>query len=165
MASWIENAAAYNGVSLGAAGSESTLVVRKTGIANNSATAMITVTVPNSAHNAAIFLDILAHLGTGTDVSESSRCATGVVVLARKSGVDTVATVSTLAQAQIATTAGGGTLTLAYDVSTLTGTSSQTQTFTIRLTLVVTGTITDHTAVISARLLNSLATGVTMAAA
>lgn len=154
-----------NGEAAGAAGVQNTLVVRKTGIPDNSATAIITVTVPNSAHNAAIFLDILAHLGTGTDVSESSRCATGVIVLARKSGVDTVAVASALAQAQIATVSGGGTLTLAYSVSSMTGTSAQTQTFSIQLTLVVTGTITDHTAVVSARLLNSLGTGVTMAAA
>jgi hypothetical protein len=147
------------------AGREHTLVVRKTGIADATATAIITVTVPNAAHNAAIFLNILGHLGTGTDASESSRTATGSVVIARTSGADTVAVVSTLEAAQIATVSGGGTLTLAYDLSTLTGASSATQTFTIRLTLTVTGTITDHTAVISARLLNSLATGVTMAAA
>jgi hypothetical protein len=147
------------------AGRQHTLVVRKTGIADATATAIITVTVPNAAHNAAIFLDILGHLGTGTDASESSRTATGSVVIARTAGVDTVAVVSTLEAAQIATVAGGGTLTLAYDLSALTGASSATQTFTIRLTLTVTGTITDHTAVVSARLLNSLATGVTMAAA
>jgi hypothetical protein len=155
----------FNGKAPGAAGAQHTLVARKTGIADATATGVITVTVPNAAHNAAIFLDILAHLGTGTDASESSRCATGCVVLARKAGADTVATVATLETPQIATVAGGGTLTLAYDVSTLTGASGATQTFTIRLTLTVTGTITDHTAVVSARLLNSLATGVTMAAA
>lgn len=149
----------------GSAGSQNTLLVRKTGIADATATAIITVTVPNAAHNAAIFLDILGHLGTGTDASESSRCATGCIVLARTSGADTVATAATLDTAQIATVSGGGTLTLAYDVSSLTGASSATQTFTIRLTLTVTGTITDHTAVVSARLLNSLGTGVTIAAA
>jgi hypothetical protein len=150
---------------IAAVGSQHTIVVRKTGIADATATAIITVTVPNAAHNAAIFLDILGHLGTGTDASESSRTATGSVVIARTSGADTVAVVSTLEAAQIATVSGGGTLTLAYDLSALTGASSATQTFTIRLTLTVTGTITDHTAVVSARLLNSLATGVTMAAA
>lgn len=148
-----------------AAGSQASIIVRKTGIANNTATSIITVTVPNAAHNAAIFLDILAHLGTGTDASESSRCATGVVVLARTSGADTVAVASTIAQTQIATVSGGGTLTLAYGVSAISGAAGATQTFGIQLTLVVTGTITDHTAVVSARLVNSAATGVTMASA
>lgn len=158
------NAAQALGGTSGGAGVLDALVVRKTGIADNTATDIITVTVPNAEHNAAIFLDILGHLGAGTDTSESSRCATGVVVLARKTGEATVATVSTLAQTQIATTAGGGTLTLAYDVSAMTGAVGATQTFTIRLTMVVTGTITNHTAVVAARLLNSAATGVTIAA-
>lgn len=149
----------------GEAGSVIELKVRKTGIANNSATAVITVTVPNSTHNAAIFLEILAHLGIGTDASESSRCARGCVVLARTPDVDTVATVSTLESTQIATVSGGGTLTLAYSVSSISGASNATQTFTIRLTLVVTGTITNHIAVVFARLLNSAQDGVTMAAA
>lgn len=148
-----------------AAGTMDTLVVRKTGIADNSATNIITVTVPNGEHNAAIFLDILGHLGTGTDLSESSRCGTGVIVLARKTGVDTVAAASALAQAQIATTSGGATLTLAYGVTAMTGAAGATQTFSITLTMVVTGTITDHAAVVGARLLNSAGTGVTMAAA
>jgi hypothetical protein len=148
----------------GASGSYSILVVRKAGIADNTATDVITVTVPNGEHNAAIYLDILAHLGTGTDLSESSRCATGVVVLARKTGADTVAVVSTLAQAQIATTSGGATLTLAYGVSAMTGAAGATQTFTIQVTLVKTGTVDNHVAVIAARLLNSAAAGVTVAA-
>jgi len=154
----------FIGTAANAAGAQREIVVRKTGIADNTATSIITVTVPNSEHNAAIFLDILAHLGTGTDLSESSRCATGAIVLARKTGVDTVATAATLTTTQIATTSGGGTLTLAYGVSSITGASSATQTVDIQVTLVKTGTITDLTAVVSARLLNSLATGVTMAA-
>lgn len=148
-----------------AAGTMDVLVARKTGIANNTATAVITVTVPNAEHNAAIFLDMLGHLGAGTDTSESSRCATGAIVLARTTGVATVATAATLTTAQIATVSGGGTLTLAYGVSSITGAVGVTQTFDITVTLVVTGTITDHTVVVSARLLNSIGTGVTMAAA
>lgn len=153
------------GASAGAAGSMEILVVRKTGIANNTATGVITVTVPNAAHNAAIFLDLVGHLGTGTDASESTRVATGVIALARTAGAATVATASTLAQTQIATVSGGGTLTLAYGVSSISGANTVTQTFNINVTLVVTGTITDHTAVIGARLINSGASGVTMAAA
>lgn len=147
------------------AGALSEIVVRKTGIADNTATGFITVTVPNANHNAAIFLDIVGHLGTGTDASESTRCASGCIVLARTTGVATVATASTLTSTQIATVAGGGTLTLAYDVSAMSGAVGATQTFTIRVTMVVTGTITDHTAIVHARLVNSAATGVSMAAA
>ncbi len=153
------------GAAQGAAGSCSLFVVRKTGIADNAATAVLTVTVPNGNHNAGIFLDIVAHLGTGTDASESTRVGSGVIAIARKTGEATVATGPALSLAGIATTAGGGTLTLAYDTSAMTGAVGATQTFTIRVTLVATGTITDHTAVIAGRLVNSAASGVTVAAA
>lgn len=149
----------------GAAGTCTSLVVRKTAIANNTATAVITVTVPNGMHAAAIRLTILGHLGAGTDTFESARCAEGLIVLARQTGAATVAVAATLALAQIATAAGGGTLTLAYSVSSMTGAVGATQTFDIQVTLVVTGTITDHTAVVFAELVNSSAAGVTMAAA
>lgn len=154
-----------NSAAAGSAGWTGTLVTRKTGIANNTATDIITVTVPNGNHNAGIFLDIMAHLGTGTDASESTRVATGAVTICRQTGATAVAVTSTLAQTAIATSAGGGTLTLAYDVSAMTGAVGATQTFTIRLTLVVTGTINDHTAVVFARSLNSAASGITMQAA
>lgn len=153
-----------NAAAAGGAGWTGTLVARKTGIANNTATDVITITVPNANHNAAVFLDIMAHLGTGTDASESTRVATGVITIARTTGAATVAVASTLAQTAIATVAGGGTLTLAYGVSSITGAVGATQTFTIQVTLVVTGTITDHTAMIFARSLNSAAAGITMSA-
>lgn len=154
-----------NAAAAGAAGWTGTFVARKTGIANNTATDIITVTVPNGNHNSALFLDIMAHLGTGTDASESTRVATGVITIARTTGAATVAVASTLAQAAIATVAGGGTLTLAYGVSAITGAVGVTQTFTIQVTLVVTGTITDHVAMVFARSLNSAAGGVTMQSA
>jgi hypothetical protein len=154
----------YGTGTAGAAGSVDYKVFAKTGIADNTATSIITVTVPNGNVNGAVFLDIVGHLGTGTDVSESTRCATGVVAFARKTGANVVAVASTLAQAQIATVSGGGTLTLAYGVSAVAGAVGAVNTFDIQVTLVVTGTITDHTALVGARLLNSLATGATMAA-
>lgn len=153
-----------NAAAAGGAGWTGTLVARKTGIANNTATDIITVTVPNGNHNAAIFLDIMAHLGTGTDASESTRVATGVITICRQTGATTVAVASTLAQTAIATSAGGGTLTLAYGVSAISGAVGATNTFTIQVTLVVTGTITDHVCMMFARSLNSYASGITMAA-
>jgi hypothetical protein len=154
----------YGTGTAGAAGSVDYKVFAKTGIADNTATAVITVTVPNGEVNAGLFLDIVGHLGTGTDLSESTRVATGVIAIARKTGAAAVGVASTLAQAQIATTAGGATLTLAYAVSSITGAVGATNTFDVTVTLVKTGTVDDHSVVIGARLLNSLATGATMAA-
>lgn len=152
------------GAKPGYAGNRSSLVGLKTGIANNTATGIIRVTVPNGNHNAAIALDLVAWLGTGTDASESTRYAFGSVVLARTTGVATVATAATLASAQIATVGSGGTLTLAYGVSAMTGAVGVAQTFEIQVTLVVTGTITDHVCMFDAVLMNGKDAGVTIAA-
>lgn len=148
----------------GYAGNLSTLTGIKTGIANNTATSVIRVTVPNGMQNASIQIDLMAWLGTGTDISESTRYAFGAIVLSRTTGLATVAAAATLASAQIATVAGGGTLTLAYGVSSVSGANSVDQTFDIQVTLVVTGTITDHSCMFAAQLMNGNDTGVTMAA-
>lgn len=153
------------GARSGSRGNVSTLTGVKAGIANNTATAILTVTVPNKNQNAAIKLDLCAWLGAGTDQSESTRVATGMVAIARQTDVATVPVVATLALAQIATVAGGGTLTLAYAVSAITGGNTATQTFTITVTLVVTGTITDHACMFDAKLMNGQDGGVTMVAA
>lgn len=146
------------------AGNLSTLTGVKTGIANNTATSIIRVTVPNSSQNASIQLDLMGWLGAGTDTSESTRYAFGAIVLARTAGVATVAAAATLASAQIATLAGGGTLTLAYGVSSISGAVGVDQTFDIQVTMVVTGTITDHSCMWAAQLMNGKDTGVTIAA-
>jgi hypothetical protein len=150
----------------GYAGNLNTLVGRKTGIADNTATAIITVTVPSGNQNAAIELTICGWLGTGTDQSESTRIGKGLIAIARQTGsVDTVATAATIALTGIATVSGGGTLTLAYAVSSISGANTGTQTFNITVTLVKTGTITDLACMFEARLLNGQDNGVTMAAA
>ncbi|WP_024337978.1 hypothetical protein [Bradyrhizobium japonicum] len=149
----------------GYAGNLSTLTGRKTGIANNTATSIIRVTVPSGNQNASIELTLAAWLGTGTDQSESTRIGKGLIAIARQTGsVDTVAAAATIALTGIATVSGGGTLTLAYSVSAISGANTGTQTFDVQVTLVVTGTITDHACMFEARLLNGQDNGVTMAA-
>lgn len=150
---------------VGAAAHATTKIFKKTGIADNTATSVITVTVPNANHAAAIRLTMLATMGVGTDAFESSRVATGTVVLARTTGANVVAAASTIDGAQIATVSGGGTITLAYGVSSVTGAVGAVNTFDIQVTIVVTGTITSHQVVVVAELVNAEATGVTMAAA
>jgi hypothetical protein len=140
-------------------------IFKKTAIADNTATSIITVTVPNGNHSAAVRMTLLAALGTGTDTFESSRVADGSVVIARQTGANVVAAAATLTLAQIATVSGGGTLTLAYGVSSVTGAVGATNTFDIQVTLVKTGTITDLQCVIVAELVNAEASGVTMAQA
>ncbi len=152
----------YSGV--GEVTSLQNLIGKKTGIADSSATSLITVTVPNANHAAAIRIMLVASLGTGTDQFESTRCAQGMVVLSRKTGDGTLPAAATLTLAQISTDSGGGTLTLAYGVSAVTGSSSQVNTFDIQVTLVKSGTITDLQCVFYAELVNAEAAGITMAA-
>ena len=152
------------GGAAGAASSVQHLIVKKTGIADNTATDVITVTVPNANHAAAIRLTFVASLGTGTDTFESTRTAIGLVVLARQTGANVVGTATALTNAGIATVSGGGTLTLAYDLGAVAGAVGATNTFTIRVTQVVTGTITDHQVVVLAELINTEASGITIAA-
>jgi hypothetical protein len=149
----------------GSATSVRSLVHKKTGIADNTATDLLTVTVPNGNHAAAIRLVLVGTLGTGTDTFESTRVALGMVVLARQTGANVVATAVALSNAGIATVSGGATLTLAYAVSAVTGAVGAVNTFTVTVTLVKTGTVNDHQCVVFAELVNAEASGVTVAGA
>lgn len=141
----------------------STKVIKKvTTIADNSATAVLTVTVPNANHAAGIRLLLLSSNG-GSDAFESTRVATGFVVLSRTTGANVVAAVAALDSAQIATVAAGATHTLAYGVSAITGAVDAVNTFDITVTIDDSGNVGGNQVVIVAELINSEATGVTMA--
>lgn len=145
-----------------AATTEYKVIKKVTAIADNTATDVFTVTVPNANHSAAIKVTLLSANGS-TDAFESSRVATGTVVLARTTGVNAVAAVSALEGAQIATVAGGATHTLAYDLGAVAGAAGATNTFTIRVTIDDSGNVGANQVVAVAELVNSEATGVTIA--
>jgi hypothetical protein len=154
----------YLGGPSAAATSLHRVLFKKTGIADNTATDILTVTVPNANHAASIRLRFLASLGS-TDAFESSRVAEGMVVLARTTGANVVAAVATLELAQIATVASGATLTLAYGVSSITGAVGAVNTFTVTITLNDSGGTGSNQLVVLAELINSEGTGVTVASA
>lgn len=137
------------------------IVKKVTGIADNAATDVLTVTVPNANHAASVSVRLLCSTGS-TDAFESTRTAEGFVVLARTTGVATVAAVTTLEQAQIATVAAGATLTLAYGVSAIAGAVGATQTFTVTATVNDSGNVGANQCVVGAKVLNAEATGVTI---
>lgn len=150
------------GTAAGAATSSAALTKKVTGIGDNSAATVLTVTVPNANHAAAIRLVLLSSNGS-TDAFESARCAEGLIVITRTSGVATVAVVATLALAQIATVAAGATHTLAYGVSAIAGGNTATQTFTVTVTIDDSGNLGSNQVVVLAELLNAEASGITMA--
>lgn len=138
------------------------LLKKVTGLADNTATDVLTVTIPNANHAAGVKLSFLSSNGS-TDAFESSRVAEGFVVLARTAGVATVAGVAALDLAQIATVGGGATHTLAYGVSAITGDADATQTFTVQVTVNDSGNVGSNQVVVVAELINAEATGVTIA--
>ena len=153
----------YTGASAGAGTVTSAvkLVKKITGIADNTATTALTVTIPNGNHAAAIKLMMLSSNG-GTDAFESSRVATGHVVVARTTGVNAVAAAATIDDAAIATVSGGATHTLAYGVSAISGAVGATNTFTITVTIDDSGNLGSNQLVVLAELLNAEATGITI---
>lgn len=138
------------------------LIKKVTGIADAVATDVITVTVPNANHAAGIKVTLLSSNGS-TDAFESSRIAEGFVVLARTTGVATVAAAATLEMAAIATVSAGATHTLAYGVSSIAGAAGATQTFTIQVTINDSGNVGSNQVVVVASVINAEATGVTIA--
>lgn len=147
-----------------AAGATTARVVTKkvTGIADNTATDVLTITVPNANHAAAVRLLFLSSNGS-TDAFESSRTAQGLVVLARTAGANVVATAAALADAAIATVSGGATHTLAYAISAVSGAVGATNTFTVTVTIDDSGNLGSNQVVVVAELLNAEATGITIA--
>ena len=117
-----------------AATSRHALTKKVTDIDDNTATDVLTVSIPNGNHACAIRLMFLSSNGS-TDAFESSRCATGMVVVARTTGANAVATAATIDHTAIATVAAGATHTLAYDLSAISGAVGAVNTFTIRVTI------------------------------
>ncbi len=145
----------------GTATSTSRFVKKVTGIADNTATDVLTVTIPNANHAAAIKLTFLSSNGS-TDAFESSRVATGEIVVARTTGVVTVTTAVAIANAAIATVAAGATHTLAYNVSAVTGAAGASNSFTIQVTIDDSGNLGSNQVVVLAELINAEATGITI---
>lgn len=154
----------FLGGAAGGALSSHRMLFRKTGIADNTATDILTITVPNANHAASIRLTFLSSNGS-TDEKESSRVAEGLVVLARTTGANVVPAAAALALTQIATVSGGATHTLAYAVSSVTGAVGAVNTFTITVTIDDSGNVGSNQVMVLAELMNSEASGVTMATA
>lgn len=160
----IVDASAYYIGGSGAATSSQKIIKKVTSIADNSATTVITCTVPNANQSAAVKVTLVSSNG-GADAFESSRCAEGMVVIQRNSGVATAATAATLELAAIATNATGGsaTHTLAYSV-VLTGEGATvTETVLIKVTIDDSGNVGSNQVVVVAECINSEASGVTIA--
>lgn len=144
----------------GGAAQAITKVFKKVPIADNSATSVIRVTVPNANSAAVLRLTFCATV-RNTGAFDSTRTALGMVVFDRVPGANVVGTAVALTNAGIAT-GGTATLTLAYSLTAASGAVGAVNTMDVQVTLVKTGG-TDHQLVVLAELINAEASGITMA--
>lgn len=146
----------------GAAGQASTIINRKTAVADAVATSIFTVTCPNAEHASIVEIMIMASVKkTAGGTYESTRVAVGYVVFDRTTGAALVGTATALTNAGIATS-GTDTLTLAYGVSVVAGAVGAVNTMSIQVTLTASGTDT-HDVVALATIINQAASGMTIA--
>ena len=137
-----------------------------TAIQDNTATAVLTFTVPNAAHSASFKVRIVGSLGAGGAIgaNESTQVAEYNVNIARTVGVATVATISAvIGQPAAASVAGAANIATSATLSAMTGAVGATQTFTVNATLARSGgSSNNHTALVQASLLNANVSGVTV---
>ncbi len=138
-----------------------------TAIANNTATATLTVTIPNGAHSAGGKFILKGAAGAGGAIGADEFTA-GIEydwVVTRTAGVNAVATLSTsVITAITASVAGGATPTISAALSAIAGAVGAANTFTLNVTInALTGSSTNHTCFCYGSVLNDNASGVTIA--
>jgi len=138
-----------------------------TAIADNTATTVLTITIPNGAHAALIELQILASLGAGGAIGafEESLTAYGQIVVTRTAGVNAVATAIALTNTGKANVAGAdSTATLAYSLAAVSGAVGATNTIAIQVTIAKGGgSSAAHQAIVIPVVTNANASGITVA--
>lgn len=157
---------ALGGVIPGAAlGIVSLLPKRISAIVENTATTVLTITVPNVLASAMVRVTIVGIAGASGAIG-AGECVTSVsydIAVARTPGVAVGATASTAYGSAAAVVVGAGTMTCVAAL-TLTGEGvTLTNTVLVKATLDASATAAAHTALIYATCFNSLAGGVTIA--
>ncbi len=176
-ARWQQFLVGSNGVVIGGTGAPSIIpgtvtsasIFTKpvTAIANAVATAVVTVTIPNGAHAGTLRVNLLGSLGAGGAVgaNEASASIGYDVTFSRTTGVNAVAAIATAyGSSGSAAVAGAATCTITAAVSAVSGAVGAANTFTLNVTISRgSGSSTNHTCFVFGELLNSNATGITVA--
>jgi hypothetical protein len=145
----------------GAAGNRTTAAKLLTSMTDNTATDAITVTVPNAAHCAGIFVWASGSLGD----CDSTHTQGYFIAVSRLSGATTLTTVST-AFGSAKNTGATADATTTIAVSANAGAVGATQTFTITAKVAKsTGSAANHICNVYAQIVNGKSTGITMVAA
>lgn len=142
------------------------LVKRVTGIADNTATAVLTVTVPNLAAAALVQVTFVGIAGAGGAIGtcEDVTVVTYNFSICRTPGVAMGAKASTAFGSAASVVTGAGTMTCVSADPTLTGEGvTVTNTGIIKVTIDQSSTSTNHVCLVYATVVNYLAGGVTIA--
>lgn len=137
-----------------------------TAIANASATAVLTITIPNAAHSAQIYIEVCGSLGAGGAIGANEATATNcyTITLTRTAGVNAVAAISGASGATAVNVAGAATVTCTAALSAVSGAVGASNTFTVNVTITRSGgSSTNHTCLVYAKVMNANATGITVA--
>ncbi len=137
------------------------------GFTDTTAKDVFTVTVPNGAHAALIEVDVLSSLGAGGSIGagEATQVSKYQVVVSRTLGVAAVVSVSSAIGGTQSNVAGGQAITsTVVTASAVSGAVGVANTFTIKVAITrAGGGATAHSCVAAARVLNTNASGVTIA--
>lgn len=155
----------------GGANSAYTLMKTTTAIADDVATTIFTISVPNPAassfHSAVINVNLLGICGAGGTVGagEFITTAVGSIGVTRTPGVASVINISSLTQTTAVNVAGGDTaVAITLTNVAVAGGNTVTQTFAIQVTMDDdTGSGTNHICVAEITVINALGSGVTVA--
>lgn len=159
-------AQAYAPSTAGAAATKNKITKSVASIANNTATDVLTVTIPNAAHTAMVRVTLVGSLGAGGAIGANE--ATGTIsydiAIARTAGVNAVAAISSAYGSQTAAVAGAATITVTGTLGSISGAVGAVNTFTVKVTIARgSGSSSNHTCTVYAEVLNGNATGVTIA--
>lgn len=148
----------------GAVTSGYSLIKKVTAIADNTATTVLTVTVPNSAHAGVVQVTIVGIAGAGGAIGtcEDVTSVTYNISICRTPGVAMGATVSTAFGSAAAVVAGAGTMTTVGAI-TLNGEGvTLTNTASFKATVDQSSTAANHICMVYATVINHLGTGITI---
>lgn len=145
---------------------QTVLTKEVTGIADATATAVFTVTVPNAQHTAIIDVDVLGILGAGGAIGagEASRLSKYQIVVTRTAGLATVATVSSAIGGAASNVAGAASVSsVVVTASSMTGGATAAQTFNVMVDITKSGgASSNHVAIATARIFNENNGGITI---
>jgi hypothetical protein len=134
-------------------------------IADNVATSVMTITVPNAAHSASYAVTLTCSLGAGGAIgaNEATGTASYIVAFTRTAGVAAVGATSAAYGAAATAVAGAATVTVTGALSAVSGAVGATNTFTFNATVARSGgSSTNHTCLTYARLMNANSSGITI---